>query len=162
MNKIEITTKCDLSFQPVLDIWHEVLNGKWLETQIFTLCMVCYLRMEPRSGEWSHCFKFNSPVPLACNALTLMGAQLRLRLTVYAPQCAHLGSKSRLSPQMGKPCKEQIAGNADLFLDILSTCKVYYDILDSDCIVNIVVLEDIVYCIWCFIISEYMETKLLT
>ena len=45
-----------------------------------------------------------------CYALRLMGAQLRLCLTAYVPQYmrAYLGSRSRLSPQMATPCKEQI------------------------------------------------------
>ena len=54
---------------------------------IFTLCMV-YLRVEPRSGEWIHCF--NLPVLYACNALRLMDAQVRLRLIAYPPHCAYI------------------------------------------------------------------------
>ena len=64
---------------------------------VFTLCTVCYLQVEPRSGEWIHCF--NSPVILACNALRLMGAQLRLRLTLYTLQCAHIWARDRGSPR---------------------------------------------------------------
>ena len=37
----------------------------------------------PENGETVQ--RANLPVPLACNALRLMGAQLRLRLTAYAP-----------------------------------------------------------------------------
>ena len=62
-------------------------------SSVFTLCKVCYLRAEPRSGEWIRCF--NSPVPVARNALRLMGAQLRLCLTAYAPRCAHVWAQDR-------------------------------------------------------------------
>ena len=51
-----------------------------------------------RSWKWIH--SFNLPVPLTCNALRLMGAQLNLCLTAYAPQCAHI-----LAQDQGSPCK---------------------------------------------------------
>ena len=62
--------------------------------------MVCCLQVEPRSGEWIHCF--NLLVLLACNALRFMGAQLRLRLIAYAPQCAHIWARDRSSPTNAK------------------------------------------------------------
>ena len=62
----------------------------------FTLCTVCYLQVELRSGEWVH--YFNLPVPFVFNALRLMSAQLRLPLTAYAPQYAHIWAKNWGSP----------------------------------------------------------------
>ena len=47
-----------------------------------------------RASVWrvTHCF--NSPAPFECNMLRLTGAQLRLRLTVYAPQCSYTVRRS--------------------------------------------------------------------
>ena len=72
----------------------------------FSFCTICYLRVEPRSREWIHCF--NSPVPLACNTLRLMGALKAVSNSICATMCTYVGSKSRVSPQMAKLCKERI------------------------------------------------------
>ena len=84
----------------------------------FILCMVCYLQAEPRSGEWIQCF--NSPVPLTCNALRLMGAQLRLCLTAYAPQCVHIWAQDQ-----GSPHKWQTLQRANICHGFFSFLGVY-------------------------------------
>ena len=65
-----------------------------------------------------HCF--NLPIPLACNALSLMGAQLRLRLTAYALQCAHVWAREiEALPANGKTAKTK-KGLSEFFLRPLS------------------------------------------
>ena len=72
-----------------------VINDRY----VFTLCTVCYLLVEPQSGEWIHCF--NLPVPLAC-----VETYVCIIEAVFNSLCTtmrtYLGSRFRLSLQMAK------------------------------------------------------------
>ena len=82
-----------------LSMYSEINNLFLVMNSLFAQSAILWV--EPWSGEWIHCF--NSPVLVACNALKLMGANLRLQ--ACATMCKYLGSRSRLSLQMAKPGK---------------------------------------------------------